>query len=127
MGRSSPADLVIWRAGGRVSNAAYLGAKILGLHPVIEILDGKLLSTKKYRGTMGRVVRQLTKEFPQAQGLETDALWLIYGEGLSGEVMREVEELLHAQGYRNLTWVKTGCVIAAHSGPGAFGIVGFAK
>lgn len=41
--------------------------------------------------------------------------------------MREVEELLHAQGYRNLTWVKTGCVIAAHSGPGAFGIVGFAK
>ena len=122
-----PGDLDYLRAGGRVSNAAYLGAKILGLHPVIEILDGKLLSTKKYRGTMGRVVRQLTKEFPQAQGLETDALWLIYGEGLSGEIMREVEELLHAQGYRNLTWVKTGCVIAAHSGPGAFGIVGFAK
>ena len=38
-----------------------------------------------------------------------------------------MEELLHAQGYRNLTWVKTGCVIAAHSGPGAFGIAFFDK
>ena len=69
----------------------------------------------------------MAKEFPAAQGLETDALWLIYGAGLSEEVMREVETILHAQGYANLSWVQTGCVIAAHSGPGSFGIVGFAK
>ena len=122
-----PGDLDYLRAGGRVSNAAYLGAKILGLHPLIEIQDGKLLSTKKYRGAMGRVVRQMAKEFPAAQSLETDALWLIYGAGLSEDVMREVETILREQGYSNLSWVETGCVIAAHSGPGSFGIVGFAK
>lgn len=120
-----PGDLDYLRAGGRVSNAAYLGAKILSLHPLIEIQDGKLLSTKKYRGVMKRVVTQMTREFPAAQKLEQDALWLIYGAGLSGETMREVETLLHEQGYKNLTWVQTGCVIAAHSGPGSFGIVGF--
>ena len=120
-----PGDLDYLRAGGRVSNAAYLGAKILSLHPLIEIQDGKLLSTKKYRGVMKRVVTQMTREFPAAQKLEKDALWLIYGAGLSGETMREVETLLHEQGYKNLTWVQTGCVIAAHSGPGSFGIVGF--
>lgn len=122
-----PGDLDYLRAGGRVSNAAYLGAKILGLHPLIEIQDGKLLSTKKYRGAMGRVVRQMAKEFPAAQGLETDALWLIYGAGLGEEVMRDVETILRGQGYLNVSWVETGCVIAAHSGPGSFGIVGFAK
>ena len=47
-----PGDLDYLRAGGRVSNAAYLGAKLLSLNPLIEILDGKLLSTKKYRGSM---------------------------------------------------------------------------
>ena len=122
-----PGDLDYLRAGGRVSNAAYLGAKILGLHPLIEIQDGKLLSTRKYRGAMERVVHQMAKEFPAAQALETDALWLIYGAGLSEKVMREVETILHEQGYLNLNWVETGCVIAAHSGPGSFGIVGFAK
>ena len=121
-----PGDLDYLRAGGRVSNAAYLGAKILGLHPLIEIQDGKLLSTKKYRGGMERVVCRMAKEFPAAQGLETDALWLIYGAGLSETVMREVETILYGQGYANLSWVETGCVIAAHSGPGSFGIVGFA-
>ena len=121
-----PGDLDYLRAGGRVSNAAYLGAKILGLHPLIEIQDGKLLSTKKYRGGMERVVCRMAKEFPAAQGLETDVLWLIYGAGLSETVMREVETILHGQGYANLSWVETGCVIAAHSGPGSFGIVGFA-
>ena len=122
-----PGDLDYLRAGGRVSNAAYLGAKILGLHPLIEIQDGKLLSTKKYRGSMGRVVRQMAKEFPAAQELDPSALWLIYGVGLSDEIKHEVEAILHDQGYQNLIWVETGCVIAAHSGPGSFGIVGFAK
>ena len=122
-----PGDLDYLRAGGRVSNAAYLGAKILGIHPLIEIVDGKLISTRKYRGMMKRVVMQLTREFPAAQNLEKDALWLIYGAGLGEEVMRGVEELMHEQGYQNLTWVQTGCVIAAHSGPGSFGIVGLSK
>lgn len=37
-----PENLEFLRAGGRVSNVAFLGAKLLNLHPVIEILDGKL-------------------------------------------------------------------------------------
>ena len=112
---------------GKIRMGFIPGAKILGLHPLIEIQDGKLLSTKKYRGAMGRVVRQMAKEFPAAQELDPSALWLIYGVGLSDEVKHEVEAILHDQGYQNLSWVETGCVIAAHSGPGSFGIVGFAK
>lgn len=45
-----PENLEFLRAGGRVSNVAFLGAKLLNLHPVIEILDGKLVASKKYRG-----------------------------------------------------------------------------
>ncbi len=122
-----PGDLDYLRAGGRVSNAAYLGAKILGLHPLIEIEDGKLLSTKKYRGPMARVVKRLMQEYPDANGLERDELFLIYGEGLDEGLKQEVVEIAREQGFERISWVKTGCVIAAHSGPGAFGIVGFAK
>ena len=122
-----PGDLDYLRAGGRVSNAAYLGAKILGLHPLIEIQDGKLVSTKKYRGSMARVIKQMAGEYPQANDLGTDELILIYGEGLDENLKREAEAIVGEKGYRNVWWVKTGCVIAAHSGPGSFGIVGFAR
>ena len=122
-----PGDLDYLRAGGRVSNAAYLGAKILNLHPLIEIQDGKLLSTKKYRGSMHRVIRQMAHEYPEANHLATDELILIYGEGLEESIRREVEQIVREKGFENLRWIRTGCVIAAHSGPGSFGIVGFAK
>ena len=122
-----PGDLDYLRAGGRVSNAAYLGAKILGLHPLIEIQDGKLLSTKKYRGSMARVIVQMAKEFPEQNGLDKDEIYLIYGDGLAEDVKRDVERILRDKGYQVKGWVRTGCVIAAHSGPGSFGIVGFAK
>lgn len=122
-----PGDLDYLRAGGRVSNAAYLGAKILGLHPLIEIDEGKLVSTKKYRGAMARVVRRLAQEYPETKRLEKDELFLIYGEGMDEGLMREVEAIVSEAGFARFSWVKTGCVIAAHSGPGSFGIVGFAK
>ena len=122
-----PGDLDYLRAGGRVSNAAYLGAKILGLHPLIEIQDGKLLSTKKYRGSMARVIVQMAKEFPEQNGLDKNEIYLIYGDGLAEDVKRDVERILRDKGYQVKGWVRTGCVIAAHSGPGSFGIVGFAK
>ena len=121
-----PGDLDYLRAGGRVSNAAYLGAKLLSLHPLIEILDGKLLSTKKYRGNMAKVVTKLVSEY--AENLDAaKPLYLLYGAGLDEQIMRDVEAIVEQKGFETFSWVQTGCVIAAHSGPGAFGIVGFAK
>ena len=123
-----PGDLEYLRAGGRVSNAAYLGAKILSLHPLIEILDGKLMSTKKYRGKMAQVIAKLADEYTDSRNLDREKdLYLIYGAGLDESVKREVERIVTEKGFKSYSWVQTGCVIAAHSGPGAFGIVGFEK
>ena len=122
-----PGDLDYLRAGGRVSNAAYLGAKILGLHPLIEIQDGRLISTKKYRGSMARVIAQMAREFPEQSGLGKGEIHLIYGDGLAEDVRHDAERILTEKGYQIKGWVRTGCVIAAHSGPGSFGIVGFAE
>ncbi|MBR5560919.1 MAG: DegV family protein [Clostridia bacterium] len=121
-----PGDLDYLRAGGRVSNAAYLGAKLLSLHPLIEILDGKLMSTKKYRGNMAKVVAKLVSDYTENLN-PAEPLYLIYGAGLDEKIMRDAERIVQEKGFTQYSWVQTGCVIAAHSGPGAFGIVGFAK
>ena len=54
-----PDNLEFLKAGGRVSNAVCLGSRILHIHPCIEIQDGKLVATKKYRGKMKKIARQL--------------------------------------------------------------------
>jgi DegV family protein with EDD domain len=122
-----PDNLEFLRAGGRVSNAAYLGSRILNLHPCIEILDGKLTATKKYRGKMTKVARDLIKEYAVNYNLDTKELWLIYTVGLSDEVKETIAATLKECGFDNVEWVLAHGVITTHGGPAAFGIAGFEK
>ena len=122
-----PDNLEFLRAGGRVSNAAYLGSRILNIHPCIEILDGKLTATKKYRGKMTKVASDLIKEYAVNYNLDTDGLWVIYTVGLSDEVKECIKKSLEDCGFSNVNWVLAHGVITTHGGPAAFGIAGFTK
>lgn len=122
-----PDNLEFLRAGGRVSNVAFLGARILNLHPVIEILNGQLVATKKYRGKMVKVAGQLVKDYVEKYDLERDSLWLVASIGLSDAVRAAVEEEVKKYGFKKVRWVQTGGVITTHGGPAAFGLAGFTK
>ena len=120
-----PDNLDFLRAGGRVSNAAYLGSRILSLHPCIEILDGKLMATKKYRGKMEKVAAQLIHDYAESYRLQRDELWLVYTVGLSDEVRQAVESSARECGFQSLRWIMANGVITTHGGPAAFGLAGF--
>lgn len=124
----TPDNLEFLRAGGRVSNVAYLGASILGLHPTIELIDGKLTATKKYRGKMKKVATQLINEYAENYKLDrNEKLWIIYTVGIADEVKEVIKETATACGFENLEWVQAHGVITTHGGPAAFGIAGFTR
>lgn len=120
-----PGDLEYLKAGGRVSNAAYLVASILGLKPLIEMIDGKLVGTKKYRGSNEKVFVKFLKEYLASTKLEKDSFFMVYSEGLPESTKSELESIAKSYGYKDFVWVPTGCVISTHAGPGAFGVGGF--
>ena len=122
-----PDNLDFLRAGGRVSNVVALGSRILSLHPTIEILEGKLTATKKYRGKMEKVAAQLVTDYAESYDLDRDTLWLIWTVGLSDTVKEAVRQAAADCGFRHLEWVRANGVITTHGGPAAFGIAGFAK
>ena len=120
-----PDNLDYLRAGGRVSNVAALIGNLIGLHPCIEIENGYLLAKKKYRGSFTRVLPQLIKEHKEKYGLMTDKLYLIWAPGFSDELKAVAENAAKEEGFKEVIWMKTGCVITCHGGKGAFGVVGF--
>ena len=122
-----PGDLAYLRAGGRVSNAAYLGAKILSLNPLIELLDGQLKATKKYRGKMEKVALELLKEFPAVNKLSKEILVFVYSEGLKDSIRQSVTAQARDMGFREILWVPTGGVVTTHCGPGGFGVCGVSE
>lgn len=117
-----PQDLKYLRAGGRCSNAAYLGGQILNLHPCIEMQNGRLIATKKYRGSLSRVVPKLVREYSIQKQLEKEHIWLLWSVGLPEEIKTIAEETVRACGFESFEWVQTGCVITTHGGPGCFGM-----
>ncbi|MFV0393809.1 MAG: DegV family protein [Coprobacillaceae bacterium] len=120
-----PSTLDYLLAGGRVSNAAYMGANILKLKPVITIENGYLVSNKRYRGSMMKTCKKLLSDTIEKYQLESESIYLLYSEGLPQEIKQMAESYLEEHGYTNVPWVKTGCVISVHGGPGAFGLGGF--
>ncbi len=122
-----PRNLDYLRAGGRCSNATALVGNLLRLHPCIEIIDGKLIAGKKYRGDLAKLAPGLLEEFAAKHGLDKEHLYFIETPRMDEAVRTALNAQAAVLGFRNVTWVKTGCVITCHGGPGAFGIVGSCK
>lgn len=120
-----PGNLEYLKAGGRLSNAMYVGASILQLKPLIEILHGKLVATKKYRGSMKHIAEKYLNEFIDRYNMDKEELYILYSVGLEESIKNRVEEITKEKGFKKVIWTQTGCVISAHSGPGAIGIAGF--
>lgn len=119
-----PGTLEYLRAGGRVSNAQYIGATILNLKPLIEIIDGKLIASKKYRGSMAKIVDKFMKEFIEKYRLDKSCLYLMYSKGLADSVLARMAENAKNFGFKSFEYVMTGCVISCHGGKGAIGLAG---
>ena len=119
-----PKNLDYLRVGGRCSNAVALVGNLLNLHPCIEIIDGRLIAGKKYRGAMTKLAPQLLQEFTEKHNLAKEHIYFIHTPNMDETIRTVLDAEAKALGYKNVTWMRTGCVITSHGGPGAFGIVG---
>ena len=122
-----PKNLDYLRAGGRVSNAAALVGNLLGLHPCIEIIDGRLMAKKKYRGALDKIAAKVVHDFVEKHDPDRERIYLIWSPGLSEQSKAIVEQAARDEGFGSAAWMKTGCVITCHGGPGCFGLVAFCK
>jgi len=122
-----PNTLDYLRAGGRVSNAVYLGGTLLNIKPLIVMKDGALIASKKYRGPMAKVAFKYFNDFLNENQLDHSLLYLFYVEGFSRELLDELRKLAYERGFEKVLETTCGCVITCHGGPGALGLAAFAE
>lgn len=117
-----PGDLGYLRAGGRLSNAAFLGATLLRIKPVIELVDGRLVATKKLRGSMEKACVGLMDHMASQGDYNSDLVFFVRSPGLPISVMQAVEAHAAELGFAEWKWYDTQNVITSHCGPGSFAI-----
>ena len=110
--------------GGRCSSAAALGANLLNLKPCIEVKNGKMGVTKKYRGNYAKCLANYVRE-KLADRDDIDRTTLFVTQTVvSDECNAAVQEAINAYGhFENIYETTAGCTISCHCGPGTLGIL----
>ncbi|MCC6095378.1 MAG: hypothetical protein LIV24_10235, partial [Eubacterium sp.] len=67
------------------------------------------------------------RDFLDRYDCKKDTLYLMYGKGLSQEVLDRMMEIALENGFRDTQYVMTGCTISCHGGKGAMGIAAVTK
>ncbi len=113
--------------GGRASGTAKLMGTILGIKPIIKVVDGKLDVYKKPAGKMSRALDIMLDDFfREIDNLDLDYVFITHSFANKQAVymMDKVKEKVKV---KHLIEGQAGCVIGTHCGAGTIGILYIVK
>ena len=110
--------------GGRCSSVAALGANLLKLKPCIEVQNGKMQVTKKYRGKLDQCLRQYVKErLADTEGLDTERIFVTHSPTIPEAVQAAKDAVKEFAIFDEITETDAGSTIVSHCGPNTLGIL----
>ena len=114
--------------GGRCSGVAALAGGVLKLHPKIEVVNGKMDASKKYRGKIGSVVMNYVKDMEEDLKKAEPSRVFITHSGCDEKVVASVRTYLEdLKVFDEILETRAGGVISSHCGPGTLGVLYIAE
>lgn len=118
-----PDSLEFLRAGGRVTNAAFIASNVLKIKPlIVPNEEGQLLAAGRYRGSMLKICGKYVRDMCGKYNVDRDTLYIMYTEGATKEVLGEMERTAYELGFRAVSYDVCGAVITCHGGKAAVGL-----
>lgn len=114
----------LWK-GGRCSAVAAFGANLLKLRPRIDVLEGKMMPTKKYRGKTEKCFDAYADDMLKDKGnIRQDRIFITHS-GIDPAIIEMIKEkiALYQPGIREVYVTRAGGTISCHCGPGTLGIL----
>ena len=110
--------------GGRCSALAALGANLLKLKPCIEVKNGSMGVSKKYRGNFANVLKTFSKErLAEKDNIKTDHVFVTHA-GCDDEIVNSVVEIVKQEiNPKELHVTRAGATISVHCGRNTLGIL----
>lgn len=109
--------------GGRCSSIALLGANLLKIRPEIEVKDGVMGNTEKFRGKMGDVVRKYCKSVLDRYDNPDKSVIFITHSHATEEMVDAAKDVLKDYNFENVYETYAGCTVSSHCGKNTLGIL----
>jgi len=114
-------DLHYLAEGGRLTkSSAFLGG-LLNIHPLLEIVDGQLVPSEKFRGRKKVMARMYERLRDEAENIQEQNVFICHSDDLeAAEEMRDyIQEHFHP---RSIIVHTIGATISSHTGLGTLGL-----
>ena len=120
--------LVYLYRGGRCSAVSALIGGALALHPMIVVKDGKMDASKKYRGKIGKVIKNYAHDLEDdMKNAMPDRVFITHSE-CDESIVDEVRDYIASLGiFKEIIETRAGGVISSHCGPGTLGVLFISK
>lgn len=110
--------------GGRCSGMAAIAGSMLKLHPKIVVVDGKMDVSRKYRGSLSKVVKTYVQDMESDLKAARPARVFITHSGCKPELVKEVADYLESLSvFQEILETRAGSVVSSHCGPGTLGVL----
>lgn len=114
----------LWK-GGRCSSVAAIGANLLKLKPRIDVQNGKMLSTKKYRGKTAKCFGAYADDLLKGKDNIRQNRIFITHSGIDPDIIELIRTKINEwqPDIENIYVTRAGGTISCHCGPGTLGIL----
>ena len=110
--------------GGRCNGLEAMAGSMLKLHPKIVVSEGKMSSSKKYRGKIDKVILAYAKDMEEQRLQARKERVFITHSGCPEETVLMVKEYLESLSrFEEILLTRAGGVISSHCGPGTLGVL----
>lgn len=108
------------KMGGRISTSTAVLGTMLGISPVVAIVDGEVKSVGQVRGK--QKILSYTLDFFREYPVDSRHC-VVFGHSRCLETMETYrDKCVQALGIQDYAWDELGAVIGTHSGPGCYGV-----
>ena len=119
-----PDTLLYLYKGGRCSTLSYYGAKVLSIHPMIDMKDGKLYPKRKYIGKMSRCLKNYISDLAQDYPKYDRTRCFITHSHADDEIVEQARALVSQLFDFDETFITVaGSIITSHCGRNTIGVL----
>ena len=110
--------------GGRCSMVAMLGANMLHLKPCIEVVDGRMIVGRKYRGSYDRCVKQYVEDrLHDPDALDARRVFIVH-TGLNADQVAIIRKIVDShKRFEDVYELRAGSTISCHCGENTMGLI----
>lgn len=110
--------------GGRCSLASLIGAKVLKLHPLIDMKDGRLYAKKKYMGGLERCLKNYVGDLAEEyRSYDKTRCFITHSSCESGVVEKVRAQVKRLFGFDEILETTAGSVVTTHCGKNTLGVL----